>query len=94
MSERPFTWQQLHHTTVTNPHLLKLVFFICFICSNSGTQPEIEVVTDRILDELVVPLAELSLDDTEFACLKALIFFDSGNIHLMFTSLSDLFMNS
>jgi len=47
---------------------------------NSGTQPEIEVVTDRILDELVVPLAELSLDDTEFACLKALIFFDSADV--------------
>ena len=42
------------------------------------SQPEINVVTERILDEIVSPLSELNLDDTEFACLKAMIFFNPG----------------
>jgi hypothetical protein len=33
-------------------------------------------VSNRILDELVKPLSRLKVDDTEFACLKAIIFFD------------------
>ncbi|XP_076058601.1 hepatocyte nuclear factor 4-gamma-like [Oratosquilla oratoria] len=30
----------------------------------------------RILDELVKPLRQVNLDDSEFACLKAIVFFD------------------
>ncbi|CAG0889093.1 unnamed protein product [Darwinula stevensoni] len=30
----------------------------------------------RIMDELVGPLQEVAIDDTEFACLKAIVFFD------------------
>nr|CAB3253620.1 HNF4 Hepatocyte nuclear factor 4 [Phallusia mammillata] len=39
--------------------------------------PEVEInrVAVRVLDELVRPLNELALDDTEFACLKAIVFF-------------------
>lgn len=32
----------------------------------------------RILDELVLPFQELQIDDHEYACLKAIIFFDPG----------------
>lgn len=32
----------------------------------------------RILDELVLPFQELQIDDNEYACLKAIIFFDPG----------------
>jgi len=46
----------------------------------NGTNPEIDIVTERILDELVLPLRELSLDETEFACLKALIFFNPSDV--------------
>lgn len=33
-------------------------------------------VASRILDELVAPLGEVQIDDSEFACLKAIVFFD------------------
>lgn len=35
----------------------------------------------RILDELVLPFQELQIDDNEYACLKAIIFFDPGTVH-------------
>uniref|UniRef100_A0A8C6USV6 Hepatocyte nuclear factor 4, alpha n=1 Tax=Neogobius melanostomus TaxID=47308 RepID=A0A8C6USV6_9GOBI len=40
--------------------------------------PELEVgrVAVRILDELVLPFQELQIDENEYACLKAIVFFD------------------
>ncbi|XP_053305514.1 hepatocyte nuclear factor 4-beta isoform X2 [Spea bombifrons] len=40
--------------------------------------PELEIarVATRILDELVKPLREIQIDESEYACLKAIIFFD------------------
>lgn len=40
--------------------------------------PEVEVsrVAVRILDELIQPFQELHIDDNEYACLKAIVFFD------------------
>ncbi len=32
----------------------------------------------RILDEIVKPLKEIQLDEKEYACLKAIVFFDNG----------------
>ncbi len=42
--------------------------------------PELEVsrVALRILDELVLPFQDLQIDDNEYACLKAIVFFDPG----------------
>lgn len=37
-------------------------------------------VSMRILDELVLPFQELQIDDNEYACLKAIIFFDPGTV--------------
>ncbi|XP_017588503.1 PREDICTED: hepatocyte nuclear factor 4-alpha isoform X1 [Corvus brachyrhynchos] len=37
---------------------------------------EVNRVAIRILDELVLPFQELQIDDNEYACLKAIIFFD------------------
>ncbi|KFP75561.1 Hepatocyte nuclear factor 4-alpha, partial [Acanthisitta chloris] len=37
---------------------------------------EVSRVAHRILDELVLPFQELQIDDNEYACLKAIIFFD------------------
>lgn len=44
--------------------------------------PELEVgrVAVRILDELVLPFQELQIDDNEYACLKAIVFFDPGTL--------------
>lgn len=33
-------------------------------------------VGGRIMDELVKPMTDVQIDDTEFACLKAIVFFD------------------
>jgi hypothetical protein len=33
-------------------------------------------VGTRIIDEIVKPLNEVKIDDPEFACLKAVVFFD------------------
>jgi len=35
-------------------------------------------LVDRVLDELVQPLHDIQLDNAEFACLKAIVFFDPG----------------
>ncbi|ELT88964.1 hypothetical protein CAPTEDRAFT_172322 [Capitella teleta] len=38
--------------------------------------PDISRITNRVLDELVRPLREVQIDDSEFACIKAIVFFD------------------
>lgn len=45
---------------------------------------EICRVANRILDELVRPFQEIQIDDNEYACLKAIVFFDPG----IFTEIS------
>lgn len=44
----------------------------------SGISPDLDIsrVGTRVMDELVKPLAEVQIDETEFACLKAIVFFD------------------
>ncbi|GBP62538.1 Transcription factor HNF-4 homolog [Eumeta japonica] len=37
---------------------------------------DISMIGMRVLDEIVRPLREIGIDDTEFACLKAIVFFD------------------
>ena len=37
-------------------------------------------VANRVLDELVRPLQDVVIDETEFACLKAIVFFDPGSM--------------
>uniref|UniRef100_A0A0A9WNS0 Transcription factor HNF-4 n=1 Tax=Lygus hesperus TaxID=30085 RepID=A0A0A9WNS0_LYGHE len=39
-------------------------------------ETEIARIGTRIMDELVRPLSDAQMDDTEFACLKAIVFFD------------------
>lgn len=41
-------------------------------------------MANRILDELVRPFQEIQIDDNEYACLKAIVFFDPG----IFTKIS------
>lgn len=42
----------------------------------SPDQLDIYRVASRVLDELVSPMRDVGLDDQEFACLKAIVFFD------------------
>uniref|UniRef100_T1J375 NR LBD domain-containing protein n=1 Tax=Strigamia maritima TaxID=126957 RepID=T1J375_STRMM len=37
---------------------------------------EMNLISNRIMDELIQPLKEIQMDDTEFACLKAIIVLD------------------
>ncbi|CAG7727902.1 unnamed protein product [Allacma fusca] len=37
---------------------------------------DVSRVSCRVLDELVKPLRDINVDDTEYACLKAIVFFD------------------
>ena len=39
-------------------------------------EPEVSRIVARVIDELVKPLQEVQVDDSEFACLKAIVFFD------------------
>ncbi|XP_051520667.1 hepatocyte nuclear factor 4-beta-like isoform X2 [Myxocyprinus asiaticus] len=54
-----------------------------FIIPVRGTEQEMSKVAARILEELVRPLKELSITDTEFVCLKTIVFFapDCPGLH-------------
>lgn len=47
-------------------------------CPDSRLSPNLDIsrVGTRIIDELVRAMREVSLDDAELACIKALVFFD------------------
>ncbi|OWK60003.1 Hepatocyte nuclear factor 4-gamma [Lonchura striata] len=47
-----------------------------YIIHRNSTEMEICRVANRILDELVRPFQEIQIDDNEYACLKAIVFFD------------------
>ncbi|XP_054718685.1 hepatocyte nuclear factor 4-gamma-like isoform X2 [Uloborus diversus] len=47
-----------------------------FVIPRQSTEVEISRIGCRILDELATTLREARVDDTEFACLKAIVFFD------------------
>ena len=56
-----------------------------FVIHRNTQEMEIAKVVSRILDELVKPFKEVQIDDAEFACLKAIVFFDPGEkfIHIL-----------
>lgn len=43
-----------------------------------STDVDIGRIANRIIDELINPLREIQIDDSEFACLKSIVFFDPG----------------
>lgn len=51
-----------------------------YIITRNAADPEVNQVAIRVLDELVQPLKDIQMDDKEFACLKAIVFFDPGKI--------------
>ncbi|XP_036997038.1 hepatocyte nuclear factor 4-gamma isoform X1 [Artibeus jamaicensis] len=47
-----------------------------YIIQRNSCEVEISRVANRVLDELVRPFQEIQIDDNEYACLKAIVFFD------------------
>lgn len=45
---------------------------------------EITRIGCRILDEIVAVMKDVNIDDNEFACLKAIVFFDPGKCYNIF----------
>lgn len=55
------------------------------VLSDSRMSPDLDIsrVGSRIMDELVKPMTEVQVDDTEFACLKAIVFFDPSKYFIV-----------
>ncbi|KAJ6663988.1 hypothetical protein lerEdw1_008942 [Lerista edwardsae] len=47
-----------------------------FVIHRNCSEIEISRVANRILDEIIRPFQEIQIDDNEYACLKAIVFFD------------------
>ncbi|XP_053322320.1 hepatocyte nuclear factor 4-gamma isoform X2 [Spea bombifrons] len=47
-----------------------------YVIHRNSSEIEISRVANRILDELVQPFQDIQIDDNEYACLKAIVFFD------------------
>lgn len=55
---------------------------------------DISMIGIRVMDEIVKPLREIDIDDTEFACLKAIVFFDpSESPHSYHFIINFLYLN-
>lgn len=52
---------------------------------DSGVSPDLDIsrIGTRVMDELVKRLADVQIDDSEFACLKAIVFFDPGECKVL-----------
>ena len=61
-------------------YLFILFFYLGnnYIIHRNSCEVEISRVANRVLDELVRPFQEIQIDDNEYACLKAIVFFDPG----------------
>ncbi|XP_031559613.1 hepatocyte nuclear factor 4-gamma-like isoform X2 [Actinia tenebrosa] len=46
------------------------------VIPRSAGDPDVRRIAARILDEIALPMRQLKIDDTEFACLKAIVFFN------------------
>ena len=49
-----------------------------FVIPRDCPTVEISRVANKVLDEVVRPLKETQIDDSEFSCLKSIVFFDPG----------------
>jgi Ligand-binding domain of nuclear hormone receptor len=65
-----------------------------YVIQRNTSDPALSRVAGRILDEIVKPLKDNQLDEKEYACLKAIVFFDNGLINLELDSSLFLFLIS
>ena len=52
------------------------------VIPRTAADTEVRRIAIRVLDELVEPMKEWNVDDTEHACLKAIVFFNPGMVWL------------
>lgn len=52
-----------------------------FVIPRDCSSIDISRVANKVMDEVVKPLKEIHIDDSEFACLKSIVFFDPGRIY-------------
>jgi len=50
------------------------------VIPRTAGDPEVRRIATRVLDELVEPMKEWNVDDTEHALLKAIVFFNPGKL--------------
>ena len=50
------------------------------VISRAHPEPEIRRIAVKVVDEIVKPMVELDVDETEYACLKAIVFFNPGTL--------------
>ncbi|CAF5172106.1 unnamed protein product, partial [Rotaria magnacalcarata] len=50
-----------------------------YVILRNASDPGLSRAAGRILDEIVKPLKDNQLDEKEYACLKAIVFFDNDN---------------
>ena len=50
-----------------------------YVIQRSTSESGLARAAELILDEIVKPLKEIQLDEKEYACLKAIVFFDNGS---------------
>ena len=48
------------------------------VITRQAQDQDIGRIASRVLDELVQPFRDINIDETEFACMKAIVFFDPG----------------
>ncbi|XP_055891670.1 hepatocyte nuclear factor 4-gamma-like isoform X2 [Biomphalaria glabrata] len=46
------------------------------VITRQNIDPDVSHIASRILDEIVSPMRDIQIDDSEFSCLKTLVFFD------------------
>lgn len=61
-------------------------------CPDSKVAPNLDIsrIGARIIDELVSAIKDIKLDDSELACVKALVFFDPSMYKTLFTHIQIL----
>ncbi len=62
----------------------KLILGNGAIISKDKSEYEISKIAGLIIDLVVKPLKEIQINDHEFSCLKAIVFFDPGRILFSF----------
>lgn len=59
--------------------IIQILINCSYLHLKKQTEIEIYHIGIRIMDEIVKPLRDIQMDDTEYTCLKAIVFFDPSN---------------
>lgn len=64
--------------------------FAIILLADPLVSPNLDIsrIGARIIDELVTVMKDVGIDDTEFACIKALVFFDPSELFNLLTKVT------